>query len=410
MLGSKKIYDICIIGAGASGLSAAIAAKRSRPEASVILVEEKDRVGQKILVTGNGRCNLSNRNMDVSHYGGEADRFSWLIESKEAEEEYFSSLSLLTYEDQAGRQYPYSNQASSVLNALLRKIESLDIETACNCKMTSIKKEDDGYCVVYEQGYLKARSVIIAVGSPAGKYKFDIQPLLKSSGDKVMPFRPALVPVYVSQDVRQMKGVRIKANVRLSLNNISIAEERGEIQVGDGYLSGICIMNLSRFINSEKGYELHVDIAPDFSDTEIDNYLSGIISENIHLSELLSGLVPKRVGEELLRSCCDGIFKRTSDTLTEEERNTIKNRIHDWVFSVRSLGPVNMAQIAVGGVCGLNSKTLESAVNEGLFYCGEVVNIDGECGGYNLHWAWVSGIQAGKSAIEYLNTKQGTDS
>ncbi|MBR3356103.1 MAG: aminoacetone oxidase family FAD-binding enzyme [Oscillospiraceae bacterium] len=407
MLSTQKVYDICVIGAGASGLSAAIAAKRNDPDVSVVLLEEKDRVGQKILVTGNGRCNLSNSNMGIAHYGGEAGRYSELIEENSDDREYFRSLSMIIYEDQEGRMYPYSNQASSVLNAFIRKIDSLDVDTICNFRASRISKVGDVFTIDSEKsGKILARSVVIAIGSPAGKYKFDFPQLLRSAGDKLEPFRPALVPMYVSQDVRQMKGARFKAKVSLCYKENVIAEEKGEVQVGDGYLGGICVMNLSRFVQDRDGYELHIDMAPDISDSELERYFDSIGAESVKISDMLSGLLPKRVGEELVRACCSEPFKRNADDLSEEERGRILKSLREWVFSVRSLGPVNMAQICTGGVCGLNPATLGSDVAEGIHYCGEVVNVDGECGGYNLHWAWVSGITAGTAAVDYIKRTQ----
>ena len=405
MLHSQITYDICIIGAGASGLSAAIAAKRRNPDAKVVLLEEKDRIGQKILVTGNGRCNLSNMSVDISHYGGEAARYSELIGTVGTDRTFFESISLITYADAEGRLYPYSNQASSVLNALKRTIDSLDIDVICSFKAVGLRKDNGTFTIESDKGdRLRARASVIAVGSPAGKYKYDIQPIVVSAGDKVTPFRPALVPVHVRQDVRQMKGARFKASVQLVEEGIVKAEEKGEVQVGDGYISGICVMNLSRYIVEGRRYELRFDLVPDLTDQELESYLSGISRTNIMISELLSGILPKRVGEELLKTCCDNIFKRISDTLSPEEFETIRKRIRNWTFSVRSLGPVNMAQISTGGVCGLEPQTLASPTTGGLFYCGEVVNVDGECGGYNLHWAWVSGQQAGVSASEYIKS------
>ena len=407
MINSQNVYDICVIGAGASGLSAAIAAKRKDHTNSVVLLEEKERVGQKILVTGNGRCNLSNRHIDITHYGGEAGRYLNIIESGIDDKDYFRSLSLIVYEDPEGRIYPYSNQAASVLNTFIRAIESLDIDTVCNFKAAAVIRKNGLFTVTSEKGEtVLAKSVVIAIGSPAGKYKFDTPQLLRSTGDKTVSFKPALVPMYVTQDVRQMKGARFKAKVSLYHNETLIAEEQGEVQVGDGYLGGICIMNLSRHIKGENGYKVHIDMVPDISDLELENYLRGIILESIKISDVLSGLLPKRVGEELIRSCCNDPFKRNATELSNEEKNRIITKMRCWDFDVRSLGPVNMAQICTGGVCGLNPDTMESPVTKGLFYCGEVVDVDGECGGYNLHWAWSSGITAGTAASDFVKTSK----
>ncbi|MBR0343462.1 MAG: aminoacetone oxidase family FAD-binding enzyme [Oscillospiraceae bacterium] len=406
MQSTYKKYDVCVIGAGASGLCAAIAAKRSDPDVSVVMLEEKDRVGQKILATGNGRCNLSNSHMDISHYGGEADRYSKIIENA-SDEEFFRSLSLIVYEDQDGRMYPYSNQAASVLNALLRTADSLGIDTECGFRVDGVKKEKGRIIVSADNGReVFASTVVIAIGTPAGKYKYDMQPLLTTTGDELVAFRPALVPMYVTQDVRQMKGARFKADVCLVKDGMVVAEENGEVQVGDGYLGGICIMNLSRFVKEDSGYELTFDMAPGVTDRELDEYIEKIVKEPVKISDVLSGLLPKRVGEELIRSCCDDPFKRMAESLTHEEKKKISEKLRGWTFSVRSLGPVNLAQISTGGVCGLDADTLASPSIDGLFYCGEVVNVDGECGGYNLHWAWTSGSTAGRSAVDFLHNKR----
>lgn len=400
---AKETYDICIIGAGASGIAAAIAAKNVQNDAKVILLEEKDKVGQKILATGNGRCNLSNRTIDPSHYGGDIERYKHLLGSYTDDLDFFKSLGLVLHEDTEGRIYPYSNQASSVLNAFLRKLTELKIETECNFKAVSFVKNGKGYVIRSEDGReVISHVVIVAVGTPAGKHNYRIPEILISSGETVKPFSPALAPLYVYPDVRQMKGTRVRAKATLLCGGQALADETGEVQIGDGYLSGICIMNLSRVIGNERGYMVVLDLIPDLPEVELDDYLTMMSTNSILLSELLSGILPKRIGEELMRACCPDVFKRKASSITDAEKEKVKKTLHTWTFAVKSIGPANQAQISIGGVTELDYRELESKHCRNVFYCGEVVNVDGKCGGYNLHWAWRSGITVGEAAAKRL--------
>lgn len=297
---AKETYDICIIGAGASGIAAAIAAKNAQNDAKVILLEEKDKVGQKILATGNGRCNLSNRNIDPSHYGGDIERYKHLLGSYSDDLDFFKSLGLVLHEDTEGRIYPYSNQASSVLNVFLRKLTELKIETECNFKAVSFVKNGKGYVIRSEDGReVISRVVIVAVGTPAGKHNYRIPEILISSGETVKPFSPALAPLYVYPDVRQMKGTRVRAKATLLCGGQTLADETGEVQIGDGYLSGICIMNLSRVIGNEGEYTVVLDLVPDLPEVELDEYLTLMSSNSILISELLVGFCPKESAKSL---------------------------------------------------------------------------------------------------------------
>ncbi|MBQ8995829.1 MAG: NAD(P)/FAD-dependent oxidoreductase, partial [Oscillospiraceae bacterium] len=156
-----------------------------------------------------------------------------------------------------------------------------------------------------------------------------------------------------------------------------------------------------------KEYELHLNLVSDLLVHEVENYLNVMVQHNVQLSDLLSGLLPKRVGEEIIRACCKDPFRRKASSLNDSEREKVARTLRNWTFKVKSLGPVNLAQISKGGVMELDSQTLASQRNTGLFYCGEVVNVDGECGGYNLHWAWISGQAAGKAACDYLTRVRG---
>lgn len=407
-MSKQDLFDICVIGAGASGMSAAITAKKNYPELRVCLLEEKEKVGQKLLATGNGRCNLSNDDLGISHYGGEAEKYSWIFENSVPDEEFFDDLGLVITSDGSGRKYPYSNQAASVLNAFLREIDLLGLQLIQNFKAVRLNTEGKLYSIVSQDGRsVYAASVIIAIGSPAGKHSYAMPELIASTGELFKPFSPALVPIYVYPDVRTMKGARVKAKVQLTHQAITCAEESGEVQFGDGYISGICIMNLSRFVETGKEYELHLNLVSDLLVHEVENYLNVMVQHNVQLSDLLSGLLPKRVGEEIIRACCKDPFRRKASSLNDSEREKVARTLRNWTFKVKSLGPVNLAQISKGGVMELDSQTLASQRNTGLFYCGEVVNVDGECGGYNLHWAWISGQAAGKAACDYLKRVRG---
>ena len=400
--------DILIIGAGASGMAAAIEAAGVSPEAKILLLERSDRAGRKILVTGNGRCNLSNSGIDASCYNSAAAGFSDVMERYADDRSFFRKMGLVTREEREGRIYPYSGQASSVLDALRFMVSASGAETVYGAQVTGILPQENGFTVTAEDGSeYSAAKVIVAAGSPAGAHGFANRKLISSlisQGEGFREFSPALAPLMVRDLPAQLKGTRVQADVTLQLPDGRRETASGEVQFGSGYVSGICVMDLSREYNGEKGAFLIMDLCPDMSCRKIAEFISEVtvIRGNADASTALSGLMQKSVGEVILKTCCDDLYRRKTGSLTSKEIENVSELIKGYKVEVAGKGDFRSAQICRGGFSGLNGETLESAVCNGLYFCGEIVDVDGRCGGYNLHWAWASGRAAGASAASSL--------
>ena len=244
--------EIAIIGGGASGLAAAIEVRRLLPQAEVLVIERLDRVGKKILATGNGRCNLSNENISARNYHGSFMGAAEIIEHTPTAAAYFKNLGLLTAADSAGRIYPYSNAAASVLTALRLRAEELGVKMLCGAFVTDIRHSADGYCIDCENGEkITAKRVIIATGGCAApQFGTDgaMLKILRGMGYKITKLTPAVAPLKVrSELLRGLKGVRVRGKVSAVCGENVLGTESGEIQFTESTISGICVFNLAHF-------------------------------------------------------------------------------------------------------------------------------------------------------------------
>ena len=404
----KTDADILIIGAGASGMAAALEAERVRPGSRIVLLERADRPGKKLLTTGNGRCNLSNSETGLSCYNPGAERFSSVLERYGDDRGFFRSLGLLTKEDREGRIYPLSGQASAVLDTLRFAVSDSGAEVICSAEVTQIEKEDGRFTVYVSDGRkFTADKVIIAAGSPAGAHGFGNERMITSltgNGVPFRPFSPALVYLTVRDLPAQLKGVRAQAEVSLVCEDGKTFTETGEVQFADGYVSGICVMDLSRKLDEGSRAELVMDFCPGISREDIRDSIETAMETRGEspASAVLAGLVPKAVGEPILRSACSDIFRRKTASLTAGEIGAVTDLIKNYRLEVSGKGPFRSAQICTGGAGDADGSTMGSQACRGLYFCGEFVDVDGRCGGYNLHWAWASGRAAGAAAAVAL--------
>ena len=392
--------DICVIGGGAAGMTAALAAYRAEPSLKILLLEARERIGQKLLVTGNGRCNLSNTSITMDCYNPEAVRYREIFEQNPEDSSFFGDLGLMLSKDDSGRIYPYSNQASSVLNAFLKAFEKAAVQIVCNARVREIAKEKDSVLITTADGRAyRAKYAVIATGSPAGVKENRSEDLIRQNGDSYGSFEPGLVPLRIRGNaLRPLKGLRFRAEVSLYCNGEKVREESGEVQIGDGYLGGICIMDLSRYLEG-KNNTLSLNLVPGLTAEMLLGFLYRYADGNTApAASLLDGILPKRLGEQMVKSVITGAFSRTCESLSREEIGTVADRIVNWELEVESTCPVQQAQVCRGGVRELDPETLRSPGNRQVFYCGEIVDVDGKCGGFNLHWAWISGLTAGKAA------------
>lgn len=395
--------QVAVIGGGASGLVAAISAARSG--ANVTIYEKNSRLGKKILSTGNGRCNFSNKNADIRHYHGKDVSFMQdVLESFWVEEtvELFSELGLLLRTEDDGKMYPYSNQAGAVLDVLRFEIERLGINVVYDFEAEKIVRSKNGYKITSFDGktYFSER-VVIAAGGKAAPDTGSCgsgYPLCKMLGHNVTELYPSLVQIKTKGGfAKSLKGIKIDALV-----SIGNKEYSGELLFTDYGISGPPVFSLSSALREEKVEFVSIDFMPEFSEAEVFKLLKNRVSLNVNLENYFVGMLNKRLGMALLKALEIQPLSREAKSLSEAELRKIACNIKKFKLFMDGTLSWNNAQVTAGGVevFGVNSKTMESLYNEGLYFCGEILDIDGDCGGFNLQWAWSSGFIAGKYAAE----------
>ena len=399
-----KRTDLLLIGGGASGLCAAVAAKRARPGASVQLLEQLPRVGKKILATGNGRCNLGNLHAGEHPYANRS--FAHGVFAQLGTDEllaFFRSLGLYTRADSEGRLYPLSNTAASVLDALRLACARLGVETLCETRAESIRKTNGGFAV---NDRFTAEKVIVCCGgcaAPAQGSDGSGFALLRSLGHEITPLKPSLVQLTTdTAKIRALKGVRAAAKLTLSTGG----EAAGEVLFTDYGLSGIAAMDLSRFVIPNRKATVTLDFLPDFSTQEPAKILGALCRSDPALpaENLLTGFVPKALGLAVLKASLPAVPQQVSAIQPNEIQN-IAAALKGFALPLTGTKSWRDAQVTAGGasVKQFDRRTLESRLCPGLYACGEVLDVDGGCGGFNLEWAFLSGLVAGRSAAEALS-------
>ncbi|MBQ5824439.1 MAG: aminoacetone oxidase family FAD-binding enzyme [Clostridia bacterium] len=396
-----KTTDILIIGGGASGLAAAIEAARTAPDKSVTVLEHLPKAGKKILATGNGRCNLGNLNAATHKYTNA--KFALPVIEKFAVEslvDFFESMGLYTRADSEGRLYPMSNSAASVLDALRFECDKLGINIICEEKASQIKKSDGGFTV---NGNIQTKKLIIATGgksSPSQGSDGSGYPLLKSLGHTLTQLSPSLVQLKTdTASIKSLKGVRSKARLTLSTGGSS----EGEILFTDYGVSGIAAMDLSRFIKADKKAVLSIDLLPDFTQDKAKEVIIRIAKHNpaIPAEGMLGGIIHKAIGTAAIKTAL-GFLPKTAGEIKPKQAAIIAATLKDFRLKVTGTKSYNDAQVTRGGadVNEFDNGTMMSKKVKNLYACGEVLNVDGACGGFNLAWAFASGRLAGKSAAQ----------
>ena len=396
---------VLIIGAGASGMMAALTAAED-PSNQVTLLERQSRVGRKLLATGNGRCNLTNIHADPSHYHGLDPLFVRHALSRFSVEEtlaFFRRVGLLTTTEPSGRVYPFSDQANSVVDTLRFALEQRCVDLRCGCEVLSIGKKARGYQVkTAEEAFYCDKLILACGGSAGGKlggtdwgYK-----LLTSMGHTVTSLRPSLVQIKTDVSVtRSLKGVRADAGITLKQNGRSAAQNSGEVQFTDFGISGPAIFELSREVAPHGDQLLLLDLMQPWTEEEVLRLLLNRKEQFPALDgeELLTGALQNRLGKVVLK--CSGIsIPKNCGSYSEQDLNRIAHTVKYFPMTVTGVMGLEQAQVTAGGILTSEFRpdTLESRICPGLFATGEVLDIDGDCGGYNLQWAWSSGRLAGK--------------
>lgn len=399
-----KKYDILIIGGGAAGLAAAVSAIRTNNRIKIAIIEKSDRVAKKIHATGNGRCNYTNTDIQDAYFYGEREFVKKVLEKFGTNEalEFFKSLGIVRRVED-GRVYPISNQASSIADALRLYLAENGIDFVTSCAAEDIAVLKNGEFAV---GDLAARKVIVATGGksqPALGSDGSGYALLEKFGHKRTRLKPALVSLKTDTDkIRGLKGVKVFAKVTLKCKTETIASDEGEVLFTDYGVSGIPVMQISRF--AEKGMTLEIDMMPKFSKDEV----TGMIYTNVYAfpkregCELFSGMVNKKIAIPMMKYAKVANSSVKAENFTDE--NILKCAIFLKELKLKVLGDngFNNAQVTAGGIetDGFLPETMESKLVKGLYAAGEILDCDAICGGYNLHWAWATGVIAGKNAAE----------
>ena len=403
--------DVIVVGGGAAGMAFSILAKRKNPNLEILLIESFDRVGKKLITTGNGCCNITNSDCNITRYHGKNPQFAAaaLLEfppSKQAE--FFSSLGVLVEFEEDGRAYPMSGQASSVVDALRFSLDELGVEVLTSTCVTKIKKSSNGFIVNTEQSEYSCRSVVVACGGIAGGKLGNESgyTLLKSLGHLILERRPSIVQLKTELTyVKQLKGIKVMANVSALDNEKKLKQEFGEVLFCDYGISGPAILQLSRLVSFNQANQISVDFVPSFSEFDL---IKMLLVRKLNLavrpvSEFFTGFLNKRLGQVIAKYCKIDILKSVAD-LSEKEIEVLAHTIKD--FRIATIGTTGMsnAQVTAGGADSSQffDTTLMSKKTNGLFAIGEVLDIDGDCGGFNLSWGWASANAAANGVCKYI--------
>lgn len=401
-----KSYDLIIVGGCSAGIVAAINAKRQNSDLKIAVLEKLPRIGKKLLATGNGKCNLTNQNaLDHNYVGGEFAAFALQKYNPQTVTEFFASLGLLCYADSCGRVYPESNTASSVVDALRFELDRLKIDVYCDTQITDIKKKN-GFLL---NGDFQCKKLIIAAGgksSPSQGSDGSGYALAKMLGHSITRLYPALVPLCASPEItKPMKGVRVR-NVNLTLKGErKIAQTSGEILFTDYGISGIAAMELAahaqKYIDNVKRNPFtHIDFMPQMSFNELFEYLKNLnkIKGFCQIDNLLTGFLPKAVGIAICKATKLYKADKNISELSERELRAIAEKIKNFPLEITGTKGFINAQVTSGGIKTeeIDPETMQSKICKGLYFAGEIIDVDGGCGGFNLQWAWASGMLAGE--------------
>ena len=397
---------IGIIGGGASGMAAALAAAENE-NAEIILLERQARVGRKLQATGNGRCNLTNLHAASGGYHGDDAAFAGFAIRQFGPEDtlnWFRSLGLFTVAEDSGRVYPYSDQANSVVDVLRFALERPNIRVKLGFEAEKVKKTGSGFRVESKEETVECDKLIIACGGLAGTklggtmsgYK-----LLRSLGHKCTRLRPTLVQLRSAWGgVTGLKGVRANCHAAVLHNGEAFSESTGEIQFTEYGLSGPVIFEISRDACQGGGEWLcRLDFLPEIGEESVKNELLRRKKTNLPATELLTGILHNRLGRILTQAAGISANRMVSE-ISDYELFQLARLVKTFDIGLTEPMGMDSAQVTAGGIVTreFDDKTMESRIVPGLYACGEVLDIDGACGGYNLQWAWSSGRLAGLHA------------
>lgn len=408
-------HDVVIIGGGASGMTAAITAKDFGLD--VAIVEGTDRIGKKILTTGNGRCNITNSLISFPFENFHSANDGFFIKSLnkfsvEDTKAFFLNLGLPIIELEKGKNYPQSLQASSVVDILKMALEEREIPVYNSYKVKSIHKSKGKFTLSTgneDSSVIKCKKLIMACGgksAPKTGSDGSGYTLAKSLGHSIIEPNPAIVQLKLSHNkLKALSGIKFNGYAEVLCDGKSIRKEFGEILFTDYGISGPPILQISReaSLGCFKGKEVKilVDMMPDKSLKELEDFLEGhfaVFSCREVINSLI-GVVNKKMIPILLREAGIDNLHKPCYELTWKEKKALINLMKSWEFKCVGTNGFQAAQVTTGGINTkeVDSETLQSKLVDNLYFCGELLDVDGDCGGFNLQWAWSSGFAAALS-------------
>ncbi len=407
----RSSISVLVIGGGAAGLVAAIAARRAG--ADVTVLEKGQRVGRKILATGNGRCNLTNTDLDISHFHGSNPRFAHGVLRRldyGATLAFFHELGIVARVED-GRVYPLSNQASSVLDLLRYELDRLGVVTQVEAAVSELRREVDGFtALTADNRRFTADRAIISTGgmaAPAFGCVGDGYRLAEVLGHTIVEPHPALVQLHLdARFLGQIDGVRCEGRAQIEVNGEAQAYDQGELLFTSYGISGIPVLQISRvaahWLQCGATVTLRLDLLPQLSKSELEAVLAERFATQPHkgIAFNLVGMLNNKLAQVVVQESGITEITRPAGMITAAQRGRLACLLKDWRLRVTGTNPWAAAQTTAGGidVRQVDPKTMQSRLIPGLYFAGEVLDIDGDCGGYNLQWAWSSGYAAGSAA------------
>lgn len=414
-----KIYDLLIVGAGASGMSAAIAFQKERKAlgqktGQVLILEKNDRVGKKVLATGNGRCNLSNKEMSPAHFHCRRDGFPKTVFSHVTQQDVLSFLSDIgiVTTSEGTKIFPMSKTAASVVDAFRYALDEESVEVVSEAVVDSIVKEDVFKVSCVDGRTYFSKKIIVAcggacapnLGTTGDGYKW-----LSSLGHKVYAPKPSIVQLETENAVtKALSGLRLDADLTLVADGDVVAGHYGEVLFTDYGLSGPAVLQVSgevarRIRKDRLTVPMKVCLRL-FDEPMLENIRVELTGRRDSfgsrpVEQILLSILPQKIGTMIVKSALDRPLSMPILSLTDQDIDRIISTLRSWEFRVLGTKSLDFAQTTIGGAdCDeFDPDTMQSKLVSGLYACGEVLDVDGDCGGYNLTWAFASGILAGCS-------------
>ncbi len=403
-----KMVDMIVVGAGAAGLVAAITSARAGQK--ILLLEQNTKIGKKILVSGNGKCNIDNKYISTNRFHGQnTDFIEEVLKGYDFEvvEKFFTSIGLELIEGKEGKMFPMSLQASSVVEMLEYEAKRVGVQILCDCVVTALDKESDIFTVETSQGVKTAKKLLLSSGSPAAPqlggsnsgYAFATK-----MGHSLIPRYPSLVQLCSEETwTKECAGVKVAGVAQLYANGEYIIEKKGDLLFTNYGISGLAILDLSREVSTRLANfdycELNLDLMPELSKEKLTNLLMGRIKEGSKkpIEIWLHGVMNKKLISIILEQ---------SKCKAEQENDLNRKEVSKLVYTIKNLKlsiidtkGFKGAEVATGGVntTEINPQTMESKLVPNLYFAGEILDVDGDRGGFNFHFAWVSGLRVGNS-------------